>query len=67
MVTIAHAGRADFGAVNSTYAWVRLFVALVLGTIGSVGMWSYVVALPRGAGRLRRPARRRVAALHDGA
>src|SRR5947208_4221609 len=46
MVTIAHAGRADFGAVDSTYAWVRLFVALVLGTIGSVGMWSFVVALP---------------------
>ena len=33
-------------AVDSTYAWMRLFVALVLGTIGSVGMWSYVVALP---------------------
>ena len=32
--------------VDSNYAWVRLFVALVLGTIGSVGMWSYVVALP---------------------
>ncbi|TMI98490.1 MAG: MFS transporter [Alphaproteobacteria bacterium] len=34
------------GAVDSTYAWMRLVVALVLGTIGSVGMWSYVVALP---------------------
>ena len=34
------------GAVDSTYAWIRLCVALVLGTIGSVGMWSYVVALP---------------------
>lgn len=45
-VTIAHAGRADMSAVDSTYAWIRLFVALVLGTIGSVGMWSYVVALP---------------------
>ena len=33
-------------AVDSTYAWIRLFVALVLGTVGSVGMWSYVVALP---------------------
>ena len=40
------ASRADFGGVDSTYAWIRLFVALVLGTIGSVGMWSYVVALP---------------------
>src|ERR1043166_7053082 len=46
MVSIAHSGRADVGAVDSTYAWIRLFVALVLGTIGSVGMWSYVVALP---------------------
>jgi MFS family permease len=34
------------GGVDSTYAWVRLCVALVLGTIGSVGMWSYVVVLP---------------------
>src|ERR1700750_991693 len=46
MVTIAHSPRADFSAVDSTYAWIRLAVALVLGTIGSVGMWSYVVALP---------------------
>src|SRR5512132_1179862 len=34
------------GAIDSTYAWIRLGVALVLGTIGSVGMWSFVVALP---------------------
>jgi MFS family permease len=46
MVTIAQSPRADFSGVDSTYAWIRLFVALVLGTIGSVGMWSYVVALP---------------------
>jgi len=45
-VTSQAAGRAEFDAVDSTYAWIRLFVALVLGTIGSVGMWSYVVALP---------------------
>ena len=32
--------------VDSTYAWIRLSVAVVLGTVGSVGMWSYVVALP---------------------
>src|SRR5205085_9866518 len=38
--------RPDMGGVDSTYAWIRLFVALVLGTVGSVGMWSYVVALP---------------------
>ena len=46
MVSIAHSPRTDFSGVDSTYAWVRLFVALVLGTIGSVGMWSYVVVLP---------------------
>jgi MFS family permease len=40
------AGHADIGAVDSTYAWIRLSVALVLGTIGGVGMWSFVVALP---------------------
>ena len=27
-------------------AWRRLAVAVVIGTIGSVGMWSFVVALP---------------------
>ena len=31
---------------ESAYAWLRLATALVLGTIGSVGMWSVVVALP---------------------
>src|SRR6476660_6648252 len=46
IVTSQAAGRAEFDAVDSTYAWIRLCVALVLGTIGSVGMWSYVVALP---------------------
>jgi MFS family permease len=33
-------------AVESRYAWWRLATALALGTIGSVGMWSVVVALP---------------------
>ena len=28
------------------YAWYRLVVGLVLSTIGGVGMWSVVVALP---------------------
>ena len=34
------------GAVDSPYAWFRLGVALTLSTIGGVGMWSVVVALP---------------------
>jgi MFS family permease len=31
---------------DSLYAWLRLVAALLLGTIGCVGMWSAVVALP---------------------
>jgi MFS family permease len=34
------------GAVESPYAWLRLAASVLLGTIGSVGLWSYVVALP---------------------
>ncbi|HEY8334453.1 MAG TPA: MFS transporter [Tardiphaga sp.] len=33
-------------APDSRQAWFRLAVALVIGSIGSVGMWSVVVALP---------------------
>ena len=36
---------ADTG-VDSSYAWMRLTAAVVLGTVGSVGMWSVPVALP---------------------
>jgi MFS family permease len=38
--------RAAHGEVESAYAWARLTVTLVLSTIGGVGMWSVVVALP---------------------
>jgi MFS family permease len=31
---------------DSPYAWFRLAVSLILSTIGGVGMWSVVVALP---------------------
>ena len=31
---------------ESAYAWLRLLTSVLLGTIGSVGMWAYVVALP---------------------
>ena len=31
---------------DSRLAWVRLVIALVIGSIGSVGMWSVVVVLP---------------------
>jgi MFS family permease len=34
------------GGVDSGYAWLRLATAVVLSTVGNVGLWSYVVALP---------------------
>ncbi|MBX9590597.1 MAG: MFS transporter [Hyphomonadaceae bacterium] len=38
-------GRSQ-GQVESAYAWARLVASLLLGTIGSIGMWAVVVALP---------------------
>jgi len=38
--------RLPHGGVESRYAWMRLAVSLLLSTIGGVGMWSVVVALP---------------------
>ena len=32
--------------IDSPAAWRRLALAVLIGTIGSVGMWSFVVALP---------------------
>jgi MFS family permease len=40
------AGAGPSAEIESAYAWLRLAAALVLGTIGSIGMWSFVVALP---------------------
>lgn len=34
------------GEIESPYAWFRLAIAVLLSTIGGVGMWSVVVALP---------------------
>ncbi|MDQ6618454.1 MAG: MFS transporter [Pseudomonadota bacterium] len=43
----ASSGPPIYPAVaESPYAWLRLAVTLTLSTIGSVGMWSVVVALP---------------------
>src|SRR5438046_1725769 len=43
----ADEGKArDAHGVESSYAWMRLAVTLLLSTIGGVGMWSVVVALP---------------------
>ena len=38
--------RKTIGEVESSKAWMRLAVSLALSTIGGVGMWSVVVALP---------------------
>src|ERR1700757_2701055 len=38
--------RPTHGEVESPYAWVRLGVSLALSTVGGVGMWAVVVALP---------------------
>jgi MFS family permease len=37
---------AIHAGVESPYAWLRLVVAVVLGTVGSIGMWSVPVVLP---------------------
>lgn len=39
-------GRFADGSAESAYAWMRLVFALTMSTIGGVGMWSVVVALP---------------------
>ena len=31
---------------DSSYAWVRLLISLALATVGGIGLWSCVVALP---------------------
>jgi len=33
--------------IDGRYAWMRLLASVLLGTIGSVGMWSVVVVLPQ--------------------
>src|SRR6476620_9896540 len=37
--------RAEAG-VDSRYAWTRLAASVALSTLGGVGLWSIVVALP---------------------
>jgi MFS family permease len=48
LTTHAATGPGDHPALetDSAYAWLRLTVATVMSTIGSIGMWSVVVALP---------------------
>jgi MFS family permease len=42
----AQTSGSDTGVQETAYAWFRLAAALSISTIGSVGMWSVVVALP---------------------
>ncbi len=46
MTTHASAGAHPARDIDSGYAWTRLALALALGSVGSIGMWSFVVALP---------------------
>ncbi len=32
--------------IDGSYAWFRLTISLLLGTIGGIGLWSFVVVLP---------------------
>jgi len=46
VTAIPQTGFRKTSEAESAYAWVRLFTALAISTLGSVGMWSVVVALP---------------------
>jgi MFS family permease len=46
VTTTIHTGHAPASDIDSGCAWMRLMVALALGTVGSIGMWSFVVELP---------------------
>ena len=46
MSTVARASAHGADGVESAYAWTRLLTCLAASTIGGVGMWSGVVALP---------------------
>ena len=46
MPNYSSASAAATGEPESAYAWLRLLTCVLIGTVGSVGMWSVVVALP---------------------
>ncbi len=39
-------GRGTEAEIDGAYAWTRLAIGTVLGTIGGVGMWAVIVVLP---------------------
>ena len=46
MTFLSPAGQAEASDIDGRAAWIRLGIAIALGTIGGVGMWSVVVVLP---------------------
>ena len=46
MTPVHTAGQTEPDPTNSAKAWLRLAIAVLVSTIGGVGMWSVVVALP---------------------
>jgi MFS family permease len=46
MVSDVRAAATGAGGVESAYAWRRAIVSLLIGTIGTIGLWSSVVVLP---------------------
>ena len=42
----ARPARGSIEVIDSRYAWIRLAAAVALSTLGGVGLWSIVVALP---------------------
>ena len=46
MVSGVRAAARGADGVESAYAWRRAFVSLLIGTIGTIGLWSSVVVLP---------------------
>src|SRR6476646_8923762 len=46
MIASSPGGGRAASLTDSPAAWLRLVVAVVLSTIGGVGMWSIMVALP---------------------
>ena len=42
----ATTGRESAAETDSPYAWRRLACTGLISTIGGVGMWSFIVALP---------------------
>src|SRR5690348_16978915 len=45
-MTSSFADHSASDPIDSGKAWLRLAIATLLGTLGGVGMWSVVVALP---------------------